>query len=92
MSCCGQLHVTHEYDFVVDSKQLVWTESQLSEKMTIKEKTFLGLNDYENINEDGKIVVIWIHRDRDLLLRMLRMFHPITRGLRSRSKQVRDIE
>ena len=44
MCRCGQVHITHGYEFVVDSKQLVWTESQFSEKLTFQEKTFLGLN------------------------------------------------
>ena len=44
MCRCGQVHITHGYEFVVDSKQLVWTESQFIEKLTFQEKTFLGLN------------------------------------------------
>ena len=54
MCRCGQVHITHGYEFVVDSKQLVWTESQFSEKLALKGKTFLGLHVYKDNNGDDK--------------------------------------
>ena len=67
---CG---FVHKDDFVEDSKQWAWTESQLNEKRILRRKAVLGLDDYKGDDDDDKAVAIPSQQGEEI---------PIRKGLR----------
>ena len=63
MCCCGQVHRTHEDDFVPELMPIARTESQLDEKKDLKGKAVLDKDD----NDDDKMEMS--HQDKEIEIR-----------------------
>ena len=72
IKCCREHKIcgfVHKDEFVEDSKQCPWTESQLNEKRILRRKAVLGLDDYEVDDDDDKAVAIPSHQGEEIEIR-----------------------
>ena len=70
--CCRERKMcgfVHKDDFVEDSKQCAWTESQLNEKRIIRRKAVLGLDDYKGDGDDDKAGALPSHQGEEIEIR-----------------------
>ena len=70
--CCRERKMcgyVHKDDFVKDSKQWAWTESQLNEKRSLRRKAVLGLDDYEVDDDDDTAFAIPSHQGEEIEIR-----------------------
>ena len=63
---CG---FVHKDDFVEDSKQCAWTESQLNEERNLRRKAVLGLDDCKGDDDNDKAVAIPSHQGEEIEIR-----------------------